>query len=101
MSFLDRLKSLFSGTGQDAGSSGSPMITCEEALGVVHDFLDGELDGVSEEQVKAHFEVCKRCYPHLHVEEAFREALCRAAAEERAPTALKARLMELLAEADA
>ncbi len=51
--------------------------------------------------MKAHFEVCKRCYPHLHVEEAFREALCRAAAEERAPTALKARLMELLAEADA
>ena len=50
MSFLDRLKSLFSATGQDAGNSGSPMITCEEALGVVHDFLDGELDGVSEEQ---------------------------------------------------
>ena len=77
------------------------MIICEEALGVVHDFLDGEFDGVSEEQVKAHFGVCKRCYPHLHVEEAFREALCRAAAEERAPTTLKARLMELLAEADA
>ncbi len=45
MSFLDRLKSLFSGTGQDAGSSGSPMITCEEALGVVHDFLDGSSTG--------------------------------------------------------
>ena len=101
MSFLDRLKSLFTGTAQNGSGSMPPMISCKEALGVVHDFLDGELDDVPREQVKAHFDVCQRCYPHLHLEEAFQEAIRRAAAKEQAPDGLKAKLMELLAEADA
>ena len=101
MSFLDRLKSLFVGTGQDGGGSGAPAITCEEALAVIHDFLDGELVDVSQKQVKAHFDVCQRCYPHLHLEEAFREAIRRAAAQEQAPAGLEAKVIELLAEADA
>ena len=101
MSFLDKLKSLFTVAARDGGASSSAMIPCEEALSVVHDFLDGELPGVSHEQVKAHFDACQRCYPHLHLEEVFREALRRAAAEQRAPVGLKPKLMELLAEADA
>jgi mycothiol system anti-sigma-R factor len=63
--------------------------------------LDGELQGVSQEQVKAHFDACQRCYPHLHLEEVFREAIRRAGTEQRAPARLKVKLMELLAEADA
>ena len=47
MSFLDKLKSLFAGTRQDDGGSALPEIPCEEALSFVHDFLDGELEGVS------------------------------------------------------
>ncbi len=101
MAFLDKLKSLFTGAARAGGASSSEMIGCEEALSVVHDFLDGELRGVSHEQVKAHFEVCQRCYPHLHLEEVFREAIRRAGANQRAPAGLKLKLMELLAEADA
>ncbi len=101
MSFLDKLRSLFADTPPDGGSSALPMISCEEALSVVHDFLDGELPDVSREQVKAHFDACQRCYPHLHLEELFREAIRRAGTEERAPAGLKVKLMELLAEADA
>ena len=101
MSFLDRLKSLFGGTTHNGRGSVSPMISCMDALTVVHEFLDGELEGVSQDQVKAHFEVCQRCYPHLHLEEAFREAIRRAAAKEQPPAGLKAKLMELLEQADA
>ena len=101
MSFLDKLKSLFAGTRQDDGGSALPVIPCEEALSLVHDFLDGELLGVSQKQVKAHFDACQRCYPHLHLEEVFREAIRRAGTEQQAPAGLKAKLMELLAEVDA
>ena len=78
-----------------------PVISCEEALNAVHDFLDGELPDVSHRQIKAHFDVCQRCYPHLRLEEVFREAIRRAGTEQQAPAGLKVKLMELLAEADA
>ncbi len=101
MSFFDKLRSLFTGVAPDGGASPSAMIPCEEALSVVHEFLDGELGGVSHEQVKAHFDACQRCYPHLHLEEVFREVIRRAGTGQRAPAGLKVKLMELLAEADA
>ncbi len=101
MSFLDKLKSLFAGTRQDDGGSALPEIPCEEALSFVHDFLDGELSGVSQNQVKAHLDACQRCYPHLHLEEVFREAIRRAGTEQQDPAELKVKLMELLAEAGA
>ena len=47
------------------------MISCEDALHRIHEFIDGELEDVSSEQVKAHFDVCGRCYPHLQLEESF------------------------------
>ena len=101
MSFFDKLRSLFAGTPRDDGGSAAAMIPCEEALSVVHDFLDGELEGVSHEQVKAHFDACQRCYPHLRLEEQYRQAVRRAGSEQQAPAGLKVKLMELLAEADA
>ena len=101
MSFLDNLRSLFVGTPNEHGGSAAPAIPCEEALSVVHDFLDGELVGVSHEQVKAHFDACQRCYPHLRLEEHYRQAVRRAGSEQQAPAGLKVKLMELLAEADA
>lgn len=75
------------------------MISCEDALKLIHEFIDGELEDVSSEQVKAHFDVCNRCYPHLHLEEAFRAAVQRAAAQGKASPELKSRVMEALAEA--
>lgn len=112
MSIFDSLKRLFGGSpgngdGRrvDPDSGGSSMdelemIPCEEALRLVHDYLDGELDGVPETQVRKHFEVCGRCYPHLRLETAYREAMRRAASGEEAPPKLRTRVLELLAEAD-
>ena len=108
MSILDRLMSFFGGAsrngegGVPAGAGDAPeMISCEDALRLVHDYLDGELDRSSERSVKQHFDACERCYPHLKLESSFREAVRRASSGENAPPALKARVLELLAETDA
>jgi anti-sigma factor (TIGR02949 family) len=121
MSIFDRLKAFFGGAdsngmaatgasdgsmqngGMDGGVPPDPidMISCEEALRLVHEFLDGELESVSEGQVRSHFDRCQKCYPHLHLETVYRDAVRRAVAGERAPAELKARVSALLAEADA
>jgi len=94
------MRCIFADTRQDDRGSALPIISCEDALSVVHDFLDGELPGVSRKQMKAHSDACQRCYPHLHLEQVFREAIHRAGTEQHAPAGLKVKLMELLAEAD-
>lgn len=100
MSFYNRLKRFFGGESSN-GMNGQEMemISCDDALKLIHEFIDGELEDVSSEQVKAHFDVCGRCYPHLQLEESFRVAVRRAAAGESASPELKSRLMDLLAEA--
>lgn len=67
-------------------------INCQEALRLVNEFIDGELDGVSSAEVKTHFELCKRCYPHLELERHFRDALKRACTREKASAALRQRV---------
>ena len=83
----------------DLGGCGAHSISCEEALRLVHEFLDGELEGVSPDVVKAHFEVCQGCYPHLRLERAFREAMRRACARQTAPRELREKVERLLDEA--
>jgi mycothiol system anti-sigma-R factor len=113
MSIIDRIRKLLGGRstadasdGADcpstvaAAGGGSEMIPCEDALRLVHDFLDGELDGVPQAQVKAHFDVCQRCYPHLQLETAFRDALRRAGSGEGAPSELRAKVAALISEAE-
>lgn len=97
MSIIDKLKRIF-GTASDNG--GSDMISCHDALRLVHEFLDGELESFSASQVQSHFDMCERCYPHLHLETVFREALRGAAAGEAAPTELRAKVSALLTEAE-
>jgi len=76
------------------------MISCQEALRFLYDFLDGELEGAPTEQVRAHFEVCQRCFPHLRLEESFRATLQRACGGPCAPPELSSRLLSALAEAE-
>ncbi len=101
MSLFDKLKRLFGGAYQNGDTPpDAEMISCHDALRLVHEYLDGELDGVPQAEVKAHFDMCQKCYPHLHLESTFRDAVRRAATVETAPPELKERLAQLLAEAD-
>ena len=105
MSFFDRLKRLlgssrisgsFSKNGGD-GLATCKAITCMEAMAKVQEYLDGELDDVSHEEVAHHFSVCQKCYPHLKLEERFRELLHRSQEDEGCPETLKEQVLELLA----
>jgi mycothiol system anti-sigma-R factor len=101
MSFLDRLWALLRGMSNGDDQAPHPdMATCHEALAVIYEFLDGELDGMSQERVQAHFEICKLCYPRLKFEESFKIAVRRAARGEAPPERLKGDLLEVLARAE-
>ncbi len=112
MAFFDSLKRLFGGTGRNggsggaapSGSSGSPgetavaMIPCDEASARLFEYLDGELEGVSEEEVRRHLEVCEACYPRVQFEKHFIEALHRSRNGGRASESLRQRVLQSLAE---
>ena len=95
MSFLDKLRGLFGAT---ATNGGPAMISCDDALRLVHEYLDGELENVPQAEVEAHFDACQRCYPHLRLERSFRQAVRRVASRETPPPELAARLRELISE---
>ena len=105
MSFFERLKRLL-GSGEspaqpsgraEEGSGACKPISCMEAVEKVHEYLDGELDSVPHEEVAQHFSMCQKCYPHLRLEERFREALERSKGEEACPEHVKSQVLELLA----
>jgi len=106
MNFFERLKRLVGGGehlhgGIEGGQEDCPTcqpITCMEALEKVYEYLDGELDETTQQDVGHHFSVCQKCYPHLMLEERFLDLLRQSKGEEvKAPTHLKAQVLELLA----
>ena len=103
MAFFDALKRLFGGTGRNGGSgdttlSAVAMIPCDEASARLFEYLDGELEGVSEEEVRRHLEVCEACYPRVQFEKHFLEALRRSQDGGRVSEDLRDRVLRSLAE---
>jgi len=102
MSFLERLKSLLRAGGsppsQNGGNGTGPKdLTCMQAMEQLQEYLDGELDHIPHQEVAHHFSMCKRCYPHLKLEERFRGLLDRSQEEEACPEHLREQVLELLA----
>ncbi len=102
-------KRLFGGgTGEHTGSGGNgaegngssgpapEMVTCQEALERLYEYLDGELVPTEEGQVEAHFRVCQRCYPHLQFERSFLSAVQGVSEDAEASDDLKSRVLETL-----
>lgn len=92
-----------SGGARSGGSGSDPsreMISCEEAITRLQEFVDGELHGLTNAQVEEHFEVCTRCYPHLKMERSFRERVQAALAQPDVPPDLRDRVLQLLTHDD-
>lgn len=103
MTFIERLKRLLGAAearreeaSEPTACTGADAITCMEALEKLYEYLDGELEGVSGEQVSKHLEICKSCFPHLQLEKSFREAVHRVQAGEVCPEEVKQRVMDSL-----
>lgn len=95
---LDELKRLLRrlGLAGHDGSDGGEMISCEEALESLFEYLDGELREEDRERVEQHLEICRRCYPRLQFERSFMEALRRVRSGRKAPRELRGRILETL-----
>jgi len=125
VSFFESLRRFFARTGQNGGSGGRTssggaassggsassgsddgapdegavaMISCEEASARLFEYLDGELEGMAEEEVRLHLEACEACYPRVQFEKHFLEALRRSKGGGRASESLRERVIQSLAE---
>jgi anti-sigma factor (TIGR02949 family) len=88
------------GTRRDDGPPRKPdEATCEEALAVVYEFLDGELDPECGERVRRHLERCRRCWPYFDFERHFLDGLHETAGEGTASPDLVRRVRALLDDA--
>lgn len=71
-------------------------MTCEESLQLLNDYLDGELDSLAAAEVEEHFRMCQACYPHLKLEERFKDRLQSAGTNECCPDEVKASIRAAL-----
>jgi anti-sigma factor (TIGR02949 family) len=51
---------------------------CGEALEKLYDFLDGELPGATRDEIGAHLERCRACWPQFNFERLFLDRLAAA-----------------------
>ena len=75
----------------------APM-TCTEAVLLLWDYLDGELDDVRREHVRVHLAECGHCRDQYTFEGAFLQAVDRMIDEPLDISALRARIVEALEE---
>lgn len=69
---------------------------CEAALELLFDFLDGELEGASNDEVAEHLAVCRDCYPYFNFQRLFLDRLAASTEAPCASPALAGRIRELL-----
>ncbi|MFO7589140.1 MAG: zf-HC2 domain-containing protein [Gemmatimonadota bacterium] len=75
------------------------MISCDEAMRRLWEFLDAELGPEEEAEVQRHLEVCEKCYPQYDFQRAYFRFMHRVAEGERATPAFRRRLFRRLLEA--
>jgi mycothiol system anti-sigma-R factor len=71
-------------------------MNCEECEKLIWQYLDGELDGVSSEDLQRHLEGCRECFSHAEFERQVKELVRRSCGSEQAPPELRERLSRLL-----
>jgi len=96
MALLEWFRRRLGGASREEPGRPREMISCQEALSAVYDYLDGELEDAPADRVREHFEACARCYPHLRLEESFRAAIRGASGADRVPVGLRERVLDLI-----
>jgi anti-sigma factor (TIGR02949 family) len=70
-------------------------IPCETALARLWAYIDGDLQPASEAEVKAHLEVCQRCYPLFDFQHAYFRLITRIA-DRPSPPGLRSATLDYL-----
>ncbi|MDH3296934.1 MAG: anti-sigma factor [Gemmatimonadota bacterium] len=71
-------------------------MNCERALELLFDFLDGELENATHEEVARHLAVCRECYPYFNFQRLFLDRLAASHEPREAPSKLTRQIRELL-----
>lgn len=74
------------------------MISCDEALSKLWEYLDGELPPENEAAVKKHLDICDRCFPHYDFQSAYFEYTRQVKEREHAPPSLRKKLFRRILE---
>ena len=72
------------------------MLDCETVMRELWDFLDEELTPDRMVAVRAHIDVCKRCYPQYEFEREFLDALAARKPRHSHPERVEAKVLEAL-----
>lgn len=75
---------------------GAPMLDCESVMRQLWDYLDGELTPDRMAAIRAHLELCKRCYPQYEFEQSFLAAVAARRRQHSDPQRLRARVADAL-----
>jgi len=76
------------------------MLSCQEVLDQLWEYLDGELDPETSRQIELHLEACACCFPQYDFRRAFREVV-RRSGEGSVPPSLRKKVFQVLLEEDA
>jgi mycothiol system anti-sigma-R factor len=70
---------------------------CARVLKQVYQFLDNELDSATGDEIREHLAACEPCLDRFDVEQAVKSLVHRCCGSERAPEALRAKIMVQIA----
>ncbi len=70
-------------------------MNCQECLDHMWQYIDGELDVASTDELQRHLAQCRECFSHAEFERRLKEMMRRACGEE-APAHLRDRLTKIL-----
>lgn len=74
----------------------APMLDCESVMRQLWDYLDGELTPERTTAIRAHLELCQRCYPQYEFERSFLDAVATSAPEHSNAERVRVKLLEAL-----
>ncbi len=71
------------------------MIPCDHVIAKLWEYIDGELTEEHAAKVRAHLEICNRCFPQYDFQRAYKEFL-RRCADRPIPPRLRRRVFETI-----
>lgn len=75
---------------------GKMMMTCQEAVNRLYEYLDRELDNATAAQIENHLDLCRLCCDHFEFEQKIKELVHNSCLLEKAPQILKDRILSKL-----
>lgn len=67
------------GADEEAVSTGTAMLDCEQVMRQLWDYLDAELTPERMVAMRVHLELCRRCFPQYEFERSFLDAVAASA----------------------